>query len=327
MLLQKLVHLYEITPVGLMPIAFQDLVDLHQNIDVEKQYWLDVSNNDQEITRSICQRFNIHPNVAEDIVNLPNQRPQAETLDDYLFWIVRFSEFYEKKQYHFKKICSILMQNILISFRDPSIHKIEKFVKKFNQNISVHQACNADYLALLFLDMTLESVFMDMDNISDKLELLEEMAMKNPKNFNRREVYILKRKIIFLKKLISPIIGVTNMLKVVEKTVLHARAQILLQKLFDLCYRANESLDLYQQMINNIYDMYLSTTNYYTNRSITLLTQFSTVFIPISFIAGVYGMNFKYMPELYEPYAYPIVLGVMAVLGGGIWYYFKKFHQ
>lgn len=327
MFLQQLVHLYEITSSGLVNIAIQDVDDLPLKIEQDKQYWLDVSNHDKSISAAICQYFNIHPNLTEDILNLPNQRPQAETLDNYLYWIVRYSEFYQNKQYHFKKICSILMENIIITFRDPSIHKINDFVKKFNKSISVHHASNADYVALLFLDLTLESIFCDMDKISDKIELLEEMAMKNPKHFNRNEVYLLKRKIIFLKKLINPIIGVTNMLKAVEKQQLHHRAQILLQKLFDLCYRANEGLDLYQQMINNIYDMYLSTTNFYTNRSITILTQFSTVFIPISFIAGVYGMNFKYMPELYEPYAYPIVLGVMAVLGAGIWYYFKKFHQ
>jgi magnesium transporter len=321
------VHLYEINAQGLISIPLDSLDLIDSNVESQKQYWLDIRSSEKEIVKTICHKFDIHPSLAEDIIALRNQSAKAEILDNYVFWVARFSESFESKHYQFKKICTFLLNNFVITFRDPALEKSSSLLKRFNKSLSIHHANHADFLALLFLDITLDAVFRDIDIMTEQLEFLEEMAMQDPNNFNLKQIYTLKRKIIFLRKLINPILGVSSMLRSVEKSFLNMRAKILLQKIHDLCYRANEVLDLYQQMINNIYEMYLSTTNFYTNRSITLLTQFSTVFIPISFITGVYGMNFRFMPEIYYRYSYPIVLGVMATLGIGLWYYFRKYHR
>ena len=163
--------------------------------------------------------------------------------------------------------------------------------------------------------------------MTEELEQMEELVMENPNKFKLKDIYDLKRKILFLGKLIRPIVDIAHLLKVEKIEFMHAKTKTFIRKIHDNCLRAEETLDLYQQMINNIYDMYLSTTNFYTNRSITLLTQFSTVFIPISFITSIYGMNFKYFPELYFKYSYPIVMGLCGLIAGGIWYYFRKTNQ
>jgi magnesium transporter len=315
---------YEIHSTGLLPIKNHDINTLKTFIQSGKQIWIDVIGINPWFIHDLVQNLNLHTSIEREIIYLRDQRPKVEILDDYVYWISREHQYFENNQFRLKKVCTILGVNFVITICE-SKFTAEKALKSYiHDHITKISEPHADYFALLLLNQIVDETFVKIDAMTEELEELEELVMESPKQFQLKDIYSLKRKILFLTKLTNPIIEIAHALKIEKINFIHPRTKMLIRKIYDNCLRARENLELYQQMINNIYDMYLSTTNFYTNRSITLLTQFSTVFIPISFIASVYGMNFKHMPELNYPYAYPIVMGACTMIAVGIWFYFKR---
>jgi len=324
---KKKIELYLIEGANLTSVPYKNIDTIKEVYHTKKQFWIDVIGEDKTQITQICNFFGIHPSIVKDIIHLRDQRPKAECLENYLYWISRQYEYYEDNQYRLKKACTIVGENYVITFRENKEKNHAQIKSNIINSLSKITDPSADYLALLMLSTAVDETFAVIDEMTEDLEQMEELVMENPNKFNLKDIYNLKRKILFLTKLIRPIVDITHLLKVEKIHFMHSKSKTLIRKIHDNCLRADEILDLYQQMINNIYDMYLSTTNFYTNRSITLLTQFSTVFIPISFITSIYGMNFKYLPELNFHYAYPIVMSVCGLIAAGIWYYFRKSNQ
>ena len=319
------VIVYHIQNSGLHEHKIENHQQLQAQLEQGVPLWIDVvaPESPQDIIK-LCQLLEIHPAIVEDIVQLKNQRPKVETIDSYIFSIHRVFEVYADNQYRLKKMAMVLKKDFLLTFRDDREDIEQSMFQVMEKNLSKVSNPKSDYFAFLLLSLVLDETYETIDSMTDRLEAIEEILVENPKNVELNEVYFIKRRILFLRKLVFPIIDITSLLMNEQIEFIHPKTKIFIRKINDNALRALEILDLYQQMISYVFDMYLSSTNSLTNKSVTLLTQFSTIFIPLTFIVGVYGMNFKYMPELDYRYGYPLVLILMGVVATATAFYLKK---
>lgn len=321
------VLVYQISSSGLKPLAVTCIKDLQSLINEKSEIWIDVVANDcPDLIDAICGLLKIHNLVIDDIKHLSQQRPKTQLMDHYLFWITRLYSVAADSQFLLKKMATILKDNVVLTFRGDRDDIEQSSLNLIDSYLSTVESPKADYLALLLIHLIVEQAYQSIDQITESLEKIEEMVIEAPKKVDLSDVYLLKRRILILRKLVEPIIDISSLLDNEKQQIKDSLAQTFIRKISNNSLRALDILDFYQQMISYIFDMYLSSTNALTNKAITLLTQFSTVFIPISFITGVYGMNFKYMPEIYMRYSYPVVWGVMITIAAGMIYFFKK-HQ
>ena len=321
------VRVYLIEQSGLKAQTVLCLADIEKLLEKKNPLWIDVvAPLSPELVVSIGNLFKLHESVIDDINHIQDQRPKVELLDHYAFWIFRLYCLSQENQFLLKKMATVLKGNYVLTFRQDR-EDIEQYsFKLIDKCLSTVSAPKADYFALLLMYLLLEEAYQRIEVMTENLETVEEVLIESPKKIKLPDIYLIKRRILILRKLIDPIIEISTLLFSEKPNFINTKSYRLLRKIKNNALRASEILDLYQQMISYIFDMYLSSTNTLTNKAVTLLTQFSTIFIPISFITGVYGMNFHYMPELELKYAYPLVLGIMAAIAGGMIYFFKK-HQ
>jgi magnesium transporter len=322
------VIVYHIQNSGLHEHKIENYQQLKAQLEQGVSLWIDVVAPDspQDIIK-ICELLEVHPAVVEDILHLKDQRPKVETIDSYVFWINRVFEMYADNQYRLKKMATVLKKDFVITFRDDRDDIEKAMFQQIDKNLSKVTSPKADYFALLLLSLVLDDTYETIDGMTDRLEAIEEILIEQPKKVELNEVYFIKRRILFLRKLVFPIIDISSLLMNEQIEFIHPKTKMFIRKIHDNALRALEILELYQQMISYVFDMYLSSTNALTNKSITLLTQFSTVFIPLTFIVGVYGMNFKYMPELDYKYGYPLVWIAMGMVAAATIHYLKKNQQ
>lgn len=318
---------YQILSSGLIIEPVTCIKELEALINEKKELWIDVVAEDSpQLIKEVCNLFKIHNLVIDDIKHLSRQRPKTQVMDHYLFWITRLYSVAADSQFLLKKMATILQDNVVLTFRNDRDDIEQSSLKLIDDYLSTVTDPKADYLALLLIHLIMEQAYQSIDNITENLEKIEEIVIDAPKKVQLSDVYLLKRRILILRKLVEPMIDISGLLISEKQQIKDVLAKNFLRKINNNALRALDILDFYQQMISYIFDMYLSSTNALTNKSITLLTQFSTVFIPISFITGVYGMNFKYMPEIGMRYAYPAVWGVMIIIAAAMIYFFRK-HQ
>ncbi len=322
------VIVYLIQNSGLQELKIENQQQLKAQLEQGIPLWIDVIAPDspQEI-QNICEFLGVHPAIAEDIIHLKDQRPKVETIDSYVFWINRVFEMYADNQYRLKKMATVLKKEFVLTFRDDRDDIEQIMFQQIDKNLSKVTAPKTDFFALLLLSLVLDDTYETVDSMTDRLEAIEEILIEQPKKVELNEVYFIKRRILFLRKLVCPIVDITSLLMNEQIEFILPKTRMFITKIHENALRALEILELYQQMISYVFDMYLSSTNALTNKSITLLTQFSTIFIPLTFISGIYGMNFKFMPELDYKYGYPMVWLAMSVVAAATIYYLKKNQQ
>lgn len=299
---------------------------LHEYAQSDENIWVDViglKNHDK--IEEICHHFGIHKSIIRDILHSKERRPKIEILDNYVFWIFGLYDTKAKKNNLIsRKVCMIVGTNYILSFRDMLETNDKKSLLHIHEELSKISDPKSDYLAYLMMTQIVEEYHFAIEQLTTRLEILEDIVIESPRRVDLKEIYFIKRKILFMQKLLSPIAEITKLLVSGDINFIHDQNYVYFKKLNDKTLRSIEMLDFYQIMIGNIFDIYLSSTNNETNRSVTILTKFATFFIPFTFITGIYGMNFDNMPELHTRYGYFIVLGVMFSIALGMSYYFNR---
>ena len=182
----------------------------------------------------------------------------------------------------------------------------------------------ADYLAYALIDVIIDNYFVVQENIGEIIEQIEEELIDAPKIETLQNIYKLKREVTDLRKSVWPLREVINKLQREESTLIGDELGIYLRDIYDHIFRLYDSMQDYRDIISGMLDMYLSSVSNKMNEIMKVLTIISTIFIPLSFLVGLYGMNFLYMPELKIPIAYPILIIVMATIAGVMLVFFKK---
>ncbi len=289
--------------------------------------WINIDAiHDANLLSQIGALFNLHPLLLEDMLNT-DQRPKCEVMDDRIYIILKMFDFNMVRQELLTEQVSLVIgENFLMTFHEEVGNEFEIVRERLRQNNARIRKGNSGYLAYSLIDTVVDRYFMLLEKIGESLEDIEEDLTLNPKPEVLQSVHRLKRELIFLRKYIWPVREVIGTLRHSDSPLLNDQTILYLGDVYDHTIQAMDTLETYRDLVSGIQDLYLSVMSNRMNEIMKVLTIMSTLFIPLTFLVGVYGMNFKYMPELAIPWAYPAVWGVMLLSVIGMIAFFKRKH-
>jgi magnesium transporter len=279
----------------------------------------------------LAQAFRIHPLTVEDIMDT-KQRPKAEEFDDYLFVILKsvspepLESAGGEKKLSFEQISLVITRDTVISFQEKPGDYFDGIRKRILNNAGRIRRMGTDYLAWMIMDAVVDEYFVVFDDLGAGIEEFEDRAIdQNDKDFIQ-DIQSIKRNLLRIRRVIWPLRESFAVLSRLESGLISKELEPFLKDLQDNILRAGEAVETYRELIAGVMEVNLSTVSNRMNNIMKVLTIISTIFIPLTFIVGVYGMNFAHMPELQYPYAYPIIWGIMVLVALGMLVYFKRRH-
>jgi magnesium transporter len=287
--------------------------------------WININGLHQlDIIEKIGEHFNVHPLVLEDIVNT-GQRPKIEDFIDYIFVTLKMLRYSDKeKKTKAEQVSLILGSNFVISFQENDGDVFDPIRQRIKADKGRIRKMGADYLAYALMDAIVDNYFTILEKLGDRIEDFEEELVVNPKPETLQAIHHLKREMIFLRKSVWPLREVINRLERWESSLINKSTSIYFRDVYDHTIQVIDSVETFRDMLSGMLDIYLSSVSNRMNEVMKLLTIIATIFIPLTFIAGVYGMNFRFMPELEMSIGYPVVLLVMLFIGILMFAYFRK---
>ncbi len=287
--------------------------------------WLQVDGVHQpEKISAIGEFFSLHTLTQEDILNT-GQRPKMEEFDNYLFLVGKILSFDEAtavvQEKHF---CLVLMENVILSFHEAGANifaTVENRLQKSNGKI---RQKSADFLAYTLFDAMVDNYFLVLETIGAQIEELEEEILTEPCRESLEWLHFLKRELTILRKSVWPLRDVINSLLRSDSDLILENTRKYFMDVYDHTIQVIETLEAFRDVTASLYDMYLSGISNRMNEVMKILTVIATIFIPLTFVVGIYGMNFHYMPELTWKWGYFGTLAIMSILGIGMAIYFKK---
>jgi magnesium transporter len=284
--------------------------------------WINLNYLDQEAINYLAQRFKIHPLTVEDILD-PDQRPKAEEFDDYLFITVKAIHRHET-ELEYEQISMILTESTVITFQERPGDNFDGIRKRIRNNAGRIRKQGADYLMYALVDAIVDEYFIILDKVGEETEEFEDRAANDSDGDFITDIQKIKQTLFSLRKSIWPLRDSVSHIMHSESRLLSNELDPFLKDLHDHALQAAETVESYREIIASVMEMNLSAISNGMNKIMKVLTIISTIFIPLTFIVGVYGMNFQYMPELASPYGYPAVIGVMIVIAAGMLAFFKR---
>jgi magnesium transporter len=286
--------------------------------------WVNVDGiNQMALLKKLGDCFGIHPLVLEDIANT-EQRPKAEEYEDYLFLVLKVLSPAPAGITR-EQISLVLGKNWLITFQEglegdpfgPVRTRLENGQGRIRGE-------GADYLAYSLIDVVVDNYFHVLEQVAESIEAIEEELIVAPTQRTLAEIYRLKRELLFIHKAVWPLREVVSSMIRRESPLVKDQTIIYLRDVYDHTIQVIETLETLREMLSGMLDIYLSSVSNRMNSIMKVLTIIATIFMPLTFIAGLYGMNFKYMPELEQHWGYPAVLMLMAVVTVGMLIFFRR---
>jgi magnesium transporter len=287
--------------------------------------WINISGIHQtDIIQKLGDKFGLHPLVQEDIVNT-GQRPKMEDYEDYLYIVLKMLYLNNKGDLIVaEQVSLVLGNNYVFSFQEREGDVFAPIRERLRNAKGRIRQMGADYLAYALIDAIVDGYFVVLEKTGERIELIEQRVAIDPRPRTLQLIHQLKSDMVFLRKSIWPLREVLSGLQRNESSLIQGSTAVYLRDVYDHTIRVAESIESYREMVSGLLDIYLSSISNRMNEVMKVLTIIATIFIPLTFIAGIYGMNFKYMPELNIAWAYPATLGVMAVIGLMMIFYFRK---
>ena len=291
----------------------------------ETTTWINVNglNHVNEI-ENLGKDFELHPLIIEDIANT-KQRPKLEEHEKYVFVVLKMLYYDKEQNLIFENISFVQGSNYLLSFQESDGDVFDSVRERLRNSKGRVRSQGADYLLYTLMDAIVDNYFNLMEVLGEKIEELEEnLFEEKPNNDLIQEIHSLKREILKIRRAVYPLREVVNRMDKVETSLITEKTLLYLRDLYDHVIQVSESIDIQRELIWSLMDMYMTTISNRMNEVMKVLTIMATIFIPLTFIAGVYGMNFENIPELKFQYGYFVLLGVMVVVFLGMLYYFKR---
>lgn len=288
--------------------------------------WIHVTGiHDTTLIRDLSSRFGIHPLVQEDIVHT-SQRPKLDEYPDFTYLVLKMITYDDQSaSLRSEQLSVVLKGDVLMTFIEDEgdlFDPIRERIRKGNQKLC---GSGPAYLLYSILDTLVDQYFVVLEKIGDNLESLEVKLLSNPQQGDLRELHHAKRELIYLRKFIWPLREVVGQLSKEGIGNLNGNVNVYLRDVYDHSIQVIETLETYRDISSSMMDIYLSSLSNKMNMVMKTLTIIATIFIPLTFIVGVYGMNFDYMPELRHPYGYPITwIGMIAIASGMLIWFRRK---
>ncbi len=287
--------------------------------------WINIEGLHQlEIIEKIGKHFNIHPLVLEDIANT-EQRPKMEDFDDYIFLILKMLCFEEDENVvKAEQVALILGSNFIISFEEDEGDVFNPVRERIGNGKGRIRKTGPDYLTYALIDVIVDGYFLILERIGDRIEDLEEDLLGEPRPETMQTIHSLKGEMLLFRKSVWPLREVISRMERGESVLIRESTGIYLRDVYDHTIHVIDTIETFRDLLSGLLDLYISSVSNKMNEIMKVLTIIATIFIPLTFIAGVYGMNFRYMPELEWRSGYPIALLVMLIIGVGMAIYVRK---
>ncbi|HET8753577.1 MAG TPA: magnesium/cobalt transporter CorA [Salinimicrobium sp.] len=287
--------------------------------------WINIDglNNISEIEK-VGKYYGLHALMLEDVVNT-NQRPKFDEYEDFVFMVIKMLYHDADGQLVNEHLSLVLGKDYVLTFQEADGDVFEAVRERITQSTGRIRNKGADYLMFSLLDAVIDSYFSVIEVLSDKIESLEDQLFLATAGHDVIfEIQELKREILRIRRAVLPLREVIGRLEKLENNLIDPKTKKYIRDLYDHILQVSENIEIYREMAWGLMDMYMTTISNKMNEVMKVLTIMASIFIPLTFIAGIYGMNFEYMPELEWKYSYFFLLGIMLLVVIGMLIYFKK---
>lgn len=277
-----------------------------------------------DIIAEIGKQLDLHPLFLEDIATI-GQNPKVENFGKYIFVVLKALTFDEVKgESSVEQISIVFGENYVISFQEHPGKLFDPIRDRMRAGSARLLTTGPDFLAYSLIDVIVDQYFVVLEKFGNLIEETEDILLKRPGPEVLQSIHRLKRETLFMRRSIRMSREMINMLYMSESPLIKPATRVYLRDVYEHVIQVIDTGENYREMVFGMLDIYLSSVSYRLNEVMKVLTIISTIFIPLTFLAGVYGMNFKHMPELDQPWAYPALWAVMISIGLGMLVYFKK---
>ena len=287
--------------------------------------WINIDGlHEVDIIEKAGTHFGFHSLLQEDIVHT-GQRPKLETFETYIFIVLKM--FYykaEEQEVEAEQVSIILGSNFVISFQEREGDTFNWVRDRIRNSRGRIRRMGPDYLAYALIDSIVDNYFSTLEQYGERIELLEEELTLNPTIETLNVIHRLKKEILLLRKSVWPLREVIGGLEREESPLISDAIQMFIRDLYDHTIQVIDSVETMQEILSGVQDLYLSSVSNKMNEVMKVLTIFAAIFIPLTFMAGIYGMNFEYMPELKLPWAYPVLWLLMITVAVTLIVFFKR---
>ena len=303
----------------------QSIEEIAQYKDTGTITWVIVEGlSNVGIIESIGKLFDVHPLVLEDILNT-HQRPKFEDYDNYIYIVLK-SLLPADKYFtiNYEQISILVFKNFVFTFKEKIDDAFLPVIRRILGSKGRFRGFGSDYLTYAILDIVVDRAFLVIDSLAETVDLIEEEILSKPSADTLKSIQSVKREIIYIRRFISPSREMLAALLRSESDIIQQSTHLYYRDVLDHLLRISESLDSYRDILSNLLDIYNSSISNKMNEVMKVLTVFASIFIPLTFIAAVYGMNFEYMPELKWRWAYPALWVAFLVITISLLVYFKR---
>ncbi len=306
-------------------LTVQSIEDILQYKEKDTVTWVNIEGlRNIELIESIGQTFNIHSLVLEDILNT-HQRPKFEEYDDHIYIVLKgLSLESDKFTVNYEQISILAFNNFVFTFKERNDNLFRPLKKRLKNNKGRFRGMGSDYLTYAIIDMIVDQNFILLDSLEEFVDSVEDELLINPTSETLATIQRIKRELIYVRKSTSPLRELVSAILRSETQIIHEKTHIYFRDVYDHVLRITEAIETYRDMLSGLLDIYISSVSNKMNEVMKVLTVFASIFIPLTFIAGIYGMNFEYMPELKWKWAYPTLWAAFIVVPLVLITYFKK---
>ncbi len=292
--------------------------------DPGKVNWINIDGlHNINLIQELGNFFHLSPLMLEDILNT-EQRPKLDEYDGVLFLPMKALNTLSGNEIQYEQISFVLGQNYILSFQEKEGDLFDQLRTRISDPANRVRSKNADYLFYRLIDTVVDNYYIVMEHIGEQIENIEEEVYLNPSSKTMQRIQDVKKELIILRKSLYPIREAIASLLRNDYKVIQPENRTFFNDVYDHIIQLIDMFETYRDLISNLMDMYMSTISNKMNEIMKVLTIISTIFIPLSFIAGVYGMNFQHMPELGWKYGYYAILGLMLAILTGMLLYFRS---
>ena len=286
--------------------------------------WINVDGvHETDIVEEVGARYGLHPLLMEDVVST-GQRPKMEEYEDHVFLVLQMLVPEDGAAVRDEQVSLVLGPGWVVSFQERRGDVFDGLRDRLRTGKSLARRAGSDYLAYRLLDAVVDQYFVVLERMGDRLEELEEQVIEDPDREVLEEVHALKRELLFIRRAAWPVRELVNSLQRADSGLVSDQTMPYLRDVYDHAVQVIDTTETYRDLVSGLIDLYMSGVSNRMNEVMKVLTVIATIFIPVTFVAGIYGMNFQWMPELGWRWGYPAALGLMALMAGGMVAYFRR---
>ncbi len=296
------------------------LINSHNHI-----CWLNVDGlHDTDLIQSICNHLQVHRLSMEDILNV-GQRPKMDEHGEYIHFVLNMLTMNAGELGVSEEQISLLQKGkVVLSFQEKAGDVFDGVRNRIREGRGTIRQRGGDYLVYSLLDAVVDHYFVVMERLGERFEEIESALMEKPDKHLLSQIHLLRRESLGLRRAVYPLREAVGRFEKLEEPMVNKSSQMYIRDLYDHIIQVIDGIEVFREMANGMLDLYMNSMSQRMNEIMKVLTIIATIFIPLTFVAGIYGMNFTYMPELEYPYAYFLVLGIMGIAVLGMLWFFKR---